>query len=211
MRCRTLPGIRAAACSACLLVSVGAPQAAAAGPNDPGLARFWADFGLGYGHMSAGASAPADSGGGGVWLDAQVGGRLTSQWLVGFNLGGVGLHAASHNYDPNISYSSIYGQAVTNAFLVMRFEPESDHGWWLGAGAGKVLYDNKALQAVSGNVRSGNGTGGIARVGYDWRLRPRSHLEAALSFEAGRVALNAPFSGRFNYSVLALSAHIAYH
>jgi hypothetical protein len=202
---------RAAIACAFFPFAIAAPQAASASPHDPALGKIWADFGLGYGYMSGGTSAPADSDGGGVWLDARLGGRLSSEWLVGFNLSGAGIHAASRNFDPNNIYSSIYGQSVTNMFLVARFEPQSDHGWWFGGGAGKVLYDNKSLEAVSGNQRSGNGNGGIARVGYDWPLKNRTHVEASLSYELGNISLNAPFTGSFHYSVIALAAHFSYH
>lgn len=211
MRCMTTPTTRAAIACAVLVFAVAAPHGASASASDPALGKIWADFGLGYGYMSVGASAPVDSDAGGVWLDAQIGGRLSSQWLVGFDLCGVGIHAASSNYDPNNIYSSIYGQTVSNMFLVAQFEPQSDHGWWFGGGAGKVLYDNKGLEDVSGNKRSGNGTGGIARIGYDWPLRNRTHVEASLGYEFGRISLNAPFTGSFDYSVVAVAAHFAYH
>jgi hypothetical protein len=207
----TWSATRAVGRYAILLFAVVAPQGAPAAPSDPELARLWANFGVGYGYMSGRAPSPIDASGGGPWIDAQFGGRLSSQWLLGLNLGGLGIHAANRNYDPNNSYSSIYGQTVTNVFLVARFEPNTDHGWWFGAGGGKVLYGNKPLQDLSGNSRSGNGNGGIARIGYDWKPRDRIHFEAELSYELGHISLNAPFPGSFNYSVAALSAHIAYH
>jgi hypothetical protein len=182
-----------------------------AADSEPGaLGRWWGDFGVGYGYMNA-SSGPASGNAGGVWLDAQLGGRLNSHWLAGFDLGGVGTHPSSSNYNPNNLYSSVYGTSATNEFLVVQYEPESDHGWFVGAGGGKVLYDNKRLEALTGNSRSGNGTAGIGRIGYDWKVGNRAHAEAVLSYEAGNVSLNAPIAGSFGFSVIALSAHIAYH
>jgi hypothetical protein len=177
---------------------------------DAELGRWWGDFGLGYGNLNTSAGAGA-TGGGGVWLDAQLGARINDRWLAGLDVGGLGVHASQSNYDPNNSYSSIYGETITNVFLVVQYEPNSDHGWFLGAGAGEVLYGNKTLEDQFGGSRSGSGHGGLARVGYDWATAGRVHLEAALSCELGTVGAYAPVGGNFNYSIVAVSFHVAYH
>jgi hypothetical protein len=143
-------------------------------------------------------------------LDAQLGARLNDRWLAGVNIGGLGLHASRSNYDEYNYYSSVYGETVTNVFLVVQYEPNSEHGWFLGAGVGEVLYGNKALEDLSGRTRSGTGHGGMARVGYDWPTTRRVHVEAALSCELGTVGADTPI-GNFKYSIIAASFHVAYH
>jgi hypothetical protein len=173
-------------------------------------ARFWGDLGVGYGNMQT-HDSPVSSGGGGLWVDVQLGGRINRQWLAGLDLGGLGLHAGTRNNDPNSTYPTVWGETISNAFLVFQYEPKADHGWFLGGGAGEVLYNNKALEDLTGNAHSGNGPGGIARVGYDWPYARRGHFEAVLSYELGNIALNAPFTGNVHYSVVAASFHVAYH
>jgi hypothetical protein len=177
---------------------------------DAELGRFWGNFGLGYGSMqtSSGAGTP---GGSGLWLDVVAGARISDQWLLGLDIGGLGLHMSGGNYEPCGCNDSIYGEAITNVFLAFQYEPKSDHGWFLGAGAGEVLYSNKFLQDLTGNSRSGSGHGGLVRVGYDWPTAARWHVEAALSYERGAVGMYAPVSGDFNFSIVAASFHVAYH
>ena len=172
--------------------------------------RWWADFGLGYGSMSAGSSA-ISNGGNGLWLELQLGGRLNGRWLAGFNLGGIGINPSDSNYDPNNHYSSVYGETITNEFLAVQYEPKSDHGWIFGAAGGPILYGNKALEDITGNSHSGNGWAVLGRTGYDWGIRENVHLEAVLSLEQGRVSLSAPLTGQFDFTVIAASLHLAYH
>jgi hypothetical protein len=176
--------------------------------EEPPLGRLWADFGLGYGNMQS-SSAPVVTGNGGLWLDAQIGGRISSQWLAGLNIGGLGMQPASSNYNSN--NQDIYGQGITNVFLVFQYEPKSDHGWFVGGGAGEVIYANRTLVDETGNSRSGSGHGGIARIGYDWRYSNRGHVEATLGYELGNVGLYAPVGGNFRFSIIAASIHVAYH
>ena len=191
-----------------LLLAILVQFSSCARAADTSLGRFWADFGLGYGNMHT--SSGADStGGGGVWLDAQLGARINDQWLAGLDIGGLGLHASRSNYDAN--NSSVYGETITNVFLALQYEPKSDHGWFLGAGFGEVLYGNKSLEDQSGTSRSGSGHGGLVRVGYDWPAAHRVHLEAALSCELGTAAAYAPIGGNFKFSIIAASFHVAYH
>jgi hypothetical protein len=74
-----------------------------------------------------------------------------------------------------------------------------------------VYYDNKALQALTGYLRSGSGPAVMGRVGYDWPLRSRLHLEAVLSVEGGSISLKAPFTDRFHFSIATATLHVAYH
>jgi hypothetical protein len=202
--------IKPASIAALVLFAAVCQMSSAARAADADLGRFWGDFGLGYGNMqtSSGAGTP---GGGGLWLDVVAGARINDQWLLGLDLGGLGLHMSEGNYDSCGCNQSIYGEAITNVFLAFQYEPNSDHGWFLGAGAGEVLYSNKFLQDLTGNSRSGSGHGGLVRVGYDWPTAARWHLEAALSYEYGTVGMYAPVSGDFNFSIIAASFHVAYH
>jgi Protein of unknown function (DUF3575) len=187
------------------LTPFGAARAA-----DEMLARWWGDIGLGYGHMSAPANSAA-TGGSGLWFDLQIGGRINNQWLAGLNISGLGMHASSATYDSNDYYSGVWGEQMSNAFLVVQYEPKSTHGWFFGAGAGETVYNNKVLEDFSGNSHSGNGPGGMVRIGYDWPHGNRGHFEAVLSYEGGNTALNAPFIGSFRYSIIAAGFHFAYH
>lgn len=172
--------------------------------------KLWGDFGVGVGHLNATSGPTADSGDG-AWVDMVVGGRISDHWLLGFNLGAVGIKPSSSNFNRYDSYSSIYGEAVTNVFLDLRYEPYSDRGWFVGGGGGRVLYHNHALESVTGNVRSGQGAAGIARIGYDWRVGVRTHFETQFSVEAGSISLGGPLTGSFSFSAAALSVHVAYH
>jgi len=186
-----------------------AASARASAPADP-QARWWLGFGLGYGYLSA-APGPAPAGASGVWVEAQLGYRLAPHWLAGFELGGLGVQISQRNYDPDNSDSSIYGQGITHELLVVQYQPRLDAGFFAGAGVGGLLYDNRALQRVTFNERSGNGFGALARVGYDWRVGRHAHVEVDLSYERGDVRLNAPLSGRFDLNMVAAAVRISHH
>ncbi len=148
---------------------------------------------------------------GGLWAEVQLGARISSRWLAGVDISGLGLHAGTANDDPNSYYKTTFGENISNVFLVFQYEPKSDHGWFLGAGAGEVLYNNKSLEDLTGNAHSGNGPGALARVGYDWPYAKRGHFEAVLSYQLDAIALNEPLNGNFHNSILAVSFHAAYH
>jgi hypothetical protein len=189
-----------------VIVMLAALLSAPSRAQEPSLGRLWADFGLGYGSMQS-SSTPVT--GGGLWLDAQIGGRINSEWLAGLNIGGLGMQPASGNY--NADNQDIYGQGITNVFLVLQYEPKSNHGWFVGGGAGEVIYANKTLADATGNTRSGSGHGAIARIGYDWHSSNRGHIESTLGYERGNVGLYAPVGGNFRFSIIAASIHVAYH
>jgi hypothetical protein len=172
--------------------------------------RWWSGFGLGYGYLRSDAP-PAPAGSGGVWLEAQVGVRIAPAWLAGVELGGLGLQASSHNYDPYGSDQSIYGQGITNEFLIVQFAPAIDRGWFATAGVGGLLYHNHALESATLNERSGNGIAGLIRFGYDWKPGRRMHVGVDVSYELGDVRLNAPLSGQFSVSMIATDFRIAYY
>ena len=206
MRYITTPALRAATAAALLATAVVAPHAASAEEKDPSPG-LWFDAGLGYGHISTDESAPADSSGGGFSTDVQVGARLGRRWVVGLGLAVVGIH---FDYESNNSYSTASGQGISNLFCVAQFEPKSDHGWWLGVTAGTADYTNFRLRTNWGAAQTGNGAGSSARVGYDWHLRGRNHIAASLSYAWGDISLDAPFTGGFNYSMVALEGHYTF-
>ncbi len=188
--------------------AIGAAGPARADGEQP-PARWWGDVGIGYGNMTVPNNSVA-TGGGGLWFDAQIGGRIDSHWLAGIDLSGLGMHANQNYCDPYDYYCDIYGESITNVLAVVQYEPKSDHGWFFGAGAGLGLYDNKALDAISGNTNAGSGFTALGRIGYDWQRR-HAHLEAVLSYQWGNIDLSSPFSGHFDYSVIAAGVHVAYH
>jgi hypothetical protein len=193
----------------CALWGLGTGRACAA--DDPlAPARFWGDFGVGYGYlnMSGGPPASSDSG---AWIELTAGGRLGEHWLLGVNVGAIGTQLANKYYDPNIPGSSTYGQTVNQALLLAEYTPSSGRGWTFGAGAGLTDYHNHVLQQQSGSYNNGSGTGGMLRLGHDWPLGPHSHFETRLSVAAGSINLSAPASGSRSYSLIVLSVHGAYH
>jgi hypothetical protein len=198
------------ACTLILVLTASLSPVGAARAAEEMLGRWWGDIGLGYGHMAAPSNSVA-RGGSGLWVDMQIGARINRQWLAGLDISGLGMHASSANYDPNNEYSGVWGEGISNAFLVLQYEPKSDHGWLFGVGAGETVYNNRVLEDFSGNSHSGNGPGGMARIGYDWPRANRCHLEAVLSYEGGSTSLNAPFTGSFRYSIIAVGFHFAYH
>jgi hypothetical protein len=186
------------------------PAAVPARAADDPPARLWLDFGLGYGNMNS-SSAIVPAGGGGLWLDAQIGGRISRQWLLGLDIGGLGMQVSSGNYDPNNNYQSVYGQTLTNAFVVTQFEPKGDHGWFFGAGVGEVIYGNKSLDNYFGYTKTYTGLGGLARIGYDWSFSRHSHFETVFNYEMGSASLGAPIGETLTFSIASLSFHVAYH
>lgn len=188
-----------------LLIQVAQAQDAADTP-----ARWWGGFGLGYGYLRA-EPGPAPSGAGGVWLEAQLGVPIGDHWLTGFELGGLGIEISNSNYDSGNTYSSVYGQGITHELVIVQYAPQLHRGWFAGAGAGGLLYDNRALERRTLNQRSGNGITGLCRVGYEWTAGRRLHLDVDLSYEHGDIRLNAPLSGTFGVSMLAVDLHVAYH
>ena len=172
--------------------------------------RWWAGIGLGYGQVLT-SNGPARGDPAGVWLEMQLGVRVGPHLLSGFELGGLGWQVSGAHYQPQSHSTSIYGQGITNQFLVVQYAPQLASGWFLGAGGGWVLYDNRALEAVSGNTRSGNGEAGLLRVGYDWQISRRGHFILDLNYEQGDIRLNAPFRGRFGTSLLSLGFRLSYH
>jgi len=199
------------ACRALTLTVLGwLSHTASASEAGDSPARFWGGLGLGYGYLSA-SPGPAPSGAGGVWLEVQLGMHVAPHWLAGFELGGLGLQISERNYDPQNGYSSIYGQGTTHELLVVQYQPGSEAGWFTGAGVGGLLYDNRALERVTLNERSGNGIAGLVRAGYGWRMSRRLHLELDVNYERGNVRLNAPLPGRFDVGMVALDFRVAYH
>jgi hypothetical protein len=172
--------------------------------------RWWGGFGLGYGYLRSDAP-PAPAGSGGVWLEVQFGVRVAPAWLAGVELGGLGMQASGHNYDPYSSDQSIYGQGITNEFLIVQFAPAIDRGWFATAGVGGLLYHNHALESATLHERSGNGFAGLIRFGYDWKPGRRMHVGVDLSYERGDVRLNAPLAGKFGLSMIATDFRIAYY
>jgi hypothetical protein len=206
MRYVTARVLRATAV-ALLATAVAAPLVAAAEEEKSPSSVFWLDTGLGIGQVSTDDSAPVDSSGGGFSTDVQIGARLGPRWVAGVGLAVTGIH---FDYESNDSYSSLSGQTFDNLFVVAQFEPKSDHGWWLGVAAGTANFTNFRIRNNRGDAQTGDGSGRRARVGYDWLLRGRNHIEASLSYAWGDISLDAPFTGRFDYSIVAIEAHYAF-
>ncbi len=202
---------RAAGLAALLSALTCTSLPAFAGDPEAPLPRFWGDFGIGGGSLDS-SEAPLGDRSGAFLAELTLGGRLGDHWLLGINLGGVGSQISS-NFDNSCGCgdSSAYGQQFNHILLATQYEPDRNRGWLFGAGLGKVLYHNRALQELSGDYRSGDGTGGVVRLGYDWPIAGGTHVEAQLSFEGGRVTLSAPFGGSFSYRAVGVSAHISYH
>jgi len=179
-------------------------------PSESVFGRFWGDFGIGYGAVDT-SSAPFGDSSGGVVVDLTAGIRLSPRWRLGLNIGGAGSQIGNNNCQYQDYCNSIYGQSLTNVFAALEFEPGVDHGWLFGISAGHVLYDNRRLEDVSGNSNSGEGTGVLARIGYEWRVGRRMHLSAQLSGESAHVSLSDPFAGHFNSSIIGASFHVAYY
>ena len=171
---------------------------------------WWADAGIGGGGLSTGNDG-ITSGGGGVWISLMLGRRLNDHWLMGLDLGGLGLQPSGGNSDPYSSNNNIYGETVTHSMLAVRYVPQIDHGWVWGLGAGPAFYYNKSLEQLTGNSNNGNGWAADAAVGYDWKIgQDKVHVETVLNVEQGRISYNAPLTGQFNYSEVAASVHIAW-
>jgi len=164
---------------------------------------WWFDIGIGAASLSSSRDAPVS--GSSNWADGVIGGRLNDRWLMGLELGGTSTSASSDDNSPNL------GGTVSHALLAVRYLPQADHGWVWGFGVGPAYYNNAAAELFSGQFNSGSGWAGNAAIGYDWRLGAgKSHIEALLNFEHGRISLSTPFDGHFNYTTVAASVHIAH-
>ncbi len=199
---------------ALLVAGLAVTQAAAADERYSNLPGFWGDVGVGFGSLDT-SSAPYGDSRSSYVVDGTLGGRVSDHFLIGVNLRGQGAQL-NDNYNCNYSYycssyNSDFGQFVSNLFLVAQFEPGWDHGWTFGAGAGQVYYHNRVLEDITGDYRSGDGAGGMVRVGYDWPVAGHAHVEARLTLEAGHVNLNSNIGGNFNYHSVMLTVHIAHH
>jgi hypothetical protein len=181
--------------------------------------QWWADAGIGGGTMSASSGSAADGGGGGgVWIEATLGHHLNDRWLMGVQIGGLGMHPSGSNcscyggYGGYAANNSIYGETLTHTLLAVRYEPKTDHGWVWGLATGPAFYSNRVIGSLTGTDNNGNGWSGMATAGYDWKVGQGStHIEAILNAEHGHVSLNSPFVGGFDYSTIAASVHIALH
>jgi hypothetical protein len=192
-----------------LLLTLASARPLRAEGTMPG--RLWAEFGLGAGQLSEGSN-PASDGGGGFSADLIVGGRLNPRWSLGLDLGGMGIHPANRNYDSNNTYSSIWGESITEVRAVVQYEPAVDHGWLFNAGAGQSYYHNKALEDFVGlsGGRIGDGSAWGVRAGYDWPFGRRGHLQAALGIDSGRINYNVqPLVGAFHFTIVAASVSLA--
>ena len=195
------PPARSLATAALLgLGSLGVARLAAA--DESPHRGWWFDFGLGAASLSSGRDAPVS--GSSTWVDGVIGGRLNDRWLMGLELGGTATSASSDDNSANM------GGTLSHALLAIRYLPKVDHGWVWGLGAGPVYYNNAAAELFTGQLDSGSGWAGNVAVGYDWKLgHGKSHLEALLNIEQGRISLSTPFTGQFSYTTVAASVHIA--
>lgn len=198
--CRALPVV--------LALAVLDPHTAAAAEAARG--RLWLEVGLGIGQLSTGSNE-FSSGGTGLWVDLEAGARLNRQWSLGLDIGGLGMRPSRSNYNAGNYFSSIWGEAITNVFLVTQYEPQADRGWFYAAGGGPVLYHNKAIEDAIGSDsgRVGNGYGLMGRIGYDWPRGDRWHVEALLGIESGQIRMDAPLSGSFRITAVTASVNVA--
>lgn len=176
------------------LLGLAASHAALAG--EPGHTGWWFDIGLGGVSLSSGSNAPVS--GAGSWLDGAIGRRLNERWLMGLQLGGAATSASDSNYND-------VGGVLAHTMLAVRYVPGIDRGWVWGLGAGRANYSDGVIGWYSGAGWAGN-----AAVGYDWKVGRSSHVEVLLNLEQGHISLDAPLTGGFSYTAIALSAHIAY-
>ncbi len=206
---------RARTLAAAALVGLGWLGATRLAAADEAQRRgWWFDAGIGASAVSIG-SDPIASGGGGMWVELAVGGRLNNHWLMGLAIGGTGLKAGSGSYYNN-NYShcgcgDVWGEGVDHSMLAVRYLPRIDHGWVYGLATGPAFYNNNSVEQVTGNYNTGSGweTGGL--VGYDWLLSgAKTHVEAVLNVEHGHISYAAPLTGQFNYTEIAASVHIAW-
>jgi hypothetical protein len=193
------------------LALLGATQFAAA--DEPQRRGWWFDAGIGGGAVSTTGDGIA-SGGGAVWIELMAGARLNDHWLMGLALGGSGMHPGSTNSNNNSNTycgcNDIYGEGYTHTMLAVRYLPRADHGWVYGLGVGPAFYQNKSIEQVTGRYNSGNGWATDAAIGYDWQLgQAKTHVEAILNVEQGRISYNAPLTGQFMFSEVAASVHVA--
>lgn len=198
------------AAAAALLVALGASPVAGAQETRPHLPAFWADFGIGFGNLDT-SSSPYGSSASSFVMDGTLGGRIGEHWLLGASIGGAGSQYGNNNANCYCNNSGDWGQFISNLFLVTEFEPGWDRGWTFGAGAGIVGYHSQVLEYYTGDYKSGDGTGGMLRIGYDWPVAQHLHLQTRLTFEAAHIGLSSPVGGSFDLHAVSLTFHVAYH
>jgi hypothetical protein len=200
-----------------LIAVLGLAASSLAAAEDASHTAWWLDAGIGGGTMSTGSGGVAD-GGRGIWIEATLGRHLNDRWLMGLQVGGLGMQPSESScscysgYNGFAANNSIYGETLTHTMLAVRYEAKADHGWVWGLAAGPAFYSNRAFGSLSGMDDNGNGWSGMAAAGYDWKVGAGStHIEALLNAEHGHISLNSPFTGGFDYSTLAASVHVALH
>lgn len=205
----TWAGIRVCRALAGVLALAGLDPHAAAAAEAP-HSRLWLEFGLGIGQLSTGSN-DFSSGGTGLWVDLEAGARLNRPWSLALDVGALGMRPSRSNYGAGHYFSSVWGEAITNVFLVAQYEPQADRGWFYTAGGGPVLYHNQAIEDAIGDDsgRVGNGYGFTGRIGYDWPRGDRWHVEAVLGIESGRIRMDAPLSGSFRITAVTASVNVA--
>ena len=184
---------------AALTLVLAFSQAATAGGNDDAPhSRWWGGFGLGLGTLNGKA---------GTWAELQGGVRIDDHWQLGIEISGVGVDISRDNYDPNDFYSSVYGQSVTNEFVMVQYAPWPDRGWLFAIGGGGLRYDNAALRRITYEKTNGTGTGFLVRVSRDWKSSSLGYYGIDLSCERGDIRLKSPFDGKFGVTMFALGFH----
>ena len=188
--------------AACALILVFSQAAMADGPDNTPQPRWWGGFGIGLGTLNDET---------GAWVELQGGVRINQHWLVGLELSGVGVEISQSNYDPNEWYSSVFGQGVTNEFLLVQYAPWPDRGWWFAAAGGGLRYDNAAARRISYEDTNGTGTGFLVRVSHDWKFSGYGRFGIDLSYERGAIDLKSPLDGKLDVSMFALGLHVTLH
>jgi hypothetical protein len=203
---RSVQGWRAFAAGVALLMLSG--RCAAGAEAEDAASRWWGGIGVGYGHLQADSSWPIPAHANGSWIELGGGMRLTEHWLLGIEFSGMGLHFRNANRSPAAPTSSAYRNTISPAVLLLSYVPHPDSGWNASAGAGVVMYDTKDEDDY--DMPGGHGPAALARIGYDWRLMRYVLAGIDLNYQIGRIKLQAPFTGKVRYSMLALDLRLAF-
>ncbi len=189
---------------------VGPAQAEQASSELEGL-RWWAEVGLGYGHVERSADSGTlrdDS----FALDFAGGLRVSPKLRIGLDLGGYNLQATCLSSPSHICTPSELdrGKGIEHLFIVADYRPGGRDGWLLHAGLGVGGY---WAQSVNGNYNRVNsyGWGGELGTGYTWRIGSAAHLGVRAGYEFGHLNGNEGAGvPAFDYSALKLTVTLAY-
>ena len=158
--------------------------------------RWWGDVALGVASLHTDAAPSGGDSRTGWVFDVAGGMRIGSHWLVGLELGGIGIEAYN-------LYDDTQGQSLGHVFAMAQYHAAMSTGWFAHIGAGWSSYTDNGFD---GYLRQGDGWGAELGFGYEWRVAQWSLVTVLARYEMGHISLdNSGFGNDYDYRAPKLS------